>query len=54
MKFLQVFLNQKKCFIFKISDISPDIICLSKTLGGGKSSISLVIDNKTYDNLTEK
>ena len=31
-------------------NISPDIICLSKTLGGGKSSIScLVIDDNTYD-----
>ena len=30
-------------------NISPDIICLSKTLGGGKSSIScLVIDEDTY------
>ena len=31
-------------------DLVPDIICLSKTLGGGKSSIScLVIDDKTYN-----
>ena len=30
-------------------NVSPDIICLSKTLGGGKSSIScLVIDEDTY------
>ena len=41
----------KKCSTFRISkDISPDILCLSKTLGGGKSSIScLVIDDKTYN-----
>jgi len=31
-------------------NITPDIICLSKTLGGGKSSIScLVIDDQTYN-----
>ena len=36
-------------------NISPDIICLSKTLGGGKSSIScLVIDDNTYDEHMEK
>lgn len=45
------FFKSKKMFYFQnFADISPDIICLSKTLGGGKSSIScLVIDNKTYD-----
>ena len=38
-------------FYFENFDqISPDIICLSKTLGGGKSSISsLVVDDELYD-----
>ena len=45
------FFKSKKMFYFQnFANISPDIICLSKTLGGGKSSIScLVIDDKTYD-----
>ena len=45
------FFKSKEMFYFQnFKNISPDIICLSKTLGGGKSSIScLVIDNNTYD-----
>jgi len=45
------FFKSKKMFYFQNFDnYFPDIICLSKTLGGGKSSIScLVIDEKTYD-----
>ncbi len=44
------FFKSEKMFYFQnFANISPDIICLSKTLGGGKSSIScLVIDDKTY------
>ena len=45
------FFKSKEMFYFQnFKNISPDIICLSKTLGGGKSSIScLVIDDNTYD-----
>ncbi len=45
------FFKSKKMFYFENFDqISPDIICLSKTLGGGKSSISsLVVDDELYD-----
>ena len=45
------FFKSKKMFYFQnFKNISPDIICLSKTLGGGKSSIScLVIDDQTYN-----
>ena len=45
------FFKSKKMFYFQnFIDLVPDIICLSKTLGGGKSSIScLVIDDKTYN-----
>ncbi len=45
------FFKSKKMFYFQnFEDIKPDIICLSKTLGGGKSSIScLVIDDQTYN-----
>lgn len=45
------FFKSKKMFYFQNFDnFFPDIICLSKTFGGGKSSIScLVIDDKTYD-----
>jgi putrescine aminotransferase len=44
------FFKSKKMFYFQnFNNITPDIICLSKTLGGGKSSIScLVIDDQTY------
>jgi len=44
------FFKSKKMFYFQnYANVCPDIICLSKTLGGGKSSIScLVIDDKTY------
>ena len=44
------FFKSKKMFYFQnFEDIAPDVICLSKTLGGGKSSIScLVIDDKPY------
>ena len=46
------FFKSKKMFYFEnLKDINPDIICLSKTLGGGKSSIScLVIDDEIYEN----
>ena len=46
------FFKSKKMFYFEnFKNIAPDIICLSKTLGGGKSSIScLVIDDKVYEN----
>ena len=45
------FFKSKKMFYFEnFNQISPDIICLSKTLGGGKSSISsLVVDDELYD-----
>ena len=45
------FFKSKKMFYFQnFIDLVPDIICLSKTFGGGKSSIScLVIDDKTYN-----
>ena len=45
------FYKSKKMFFFQnFNNITPDIICLSKTLGGGKSSIScLVIDDSTYN-----
>ena len=45
------FFKSKKMFYFQnFNTFSPDIICLSKTLGGGKSSIScLVIDDQTYN-----
>lgn len=45
------FFKSKKMFYFENFDqVSPDVICLSKTLGGGKSSISsLVIDDELYD-----
>ena len=45
------FYKSKKMFYFQnFENFTPDIICLSKTLGGGKSSIScLVIDDKTYN-----
>ena len=44
------FYKSEKMFYFQnFENIFPDIICLSKTLGGGKSSIScLVIDEKVY------
>jgi putrescine aminotransferase len=44
------FFKSKKMFYYQnFENVSPDIICLSKTLGGGKSSIScLVIDEDTY------
>ena len=44
------FFKSKQMFYYQnFENISPDIICLSKTLGGGKSSIScLVIDEDTY------
>jgi putrescine aminotransferase len=45
------FFKSKKMFYFQnFNNIAPDVICLSKTLGGGKSSIScLVIDEETYN-----
>lgn len=45
------FFKSKKMFYFQnYENISPDIICLSKTLGGGKSSIScLVVDEDLYN-----
>ena len=45
------FFKSKKMFYFQnYENVSPDIICLSKTLGGGKSSIScLVIDEDLYN-----
>jgi len=45
------FFKSKHMFYFQnFSNYTPDIICLSKTLGGGKSSIScLVVDDETYD-----
>ncbi|MDC1096615.1 aminotransferase class III-fold pyridoxal phosphate-dependent enzyme [Pelagibacteraceae bacterium] len=44
------FFKSKKMFYFQnFKDIAPDVICLSKTLGGGKSSIScLVSDENLY------
>jgi len=44
------FYKSEKMFYFQnYEDGPPDVLCLSKTLGGGKSSIScLVIDDKTY------
>ena len=53
------FYKSKKMFYFQnFNDVIPDVICLSKTLGGGKSSIScLVIDDelykKSYGNLND-
>ena len=45
------FFKSKKMFYFQNFDgCEPDIICLSKTLGGGKSSIScLVVNDDLYD-----
>ena len=45
------FFKSKKMFYFEnFNNIEPDIICLSKTLGGGKSSVScLVINNDVYN-----
>ena len=45
------FFKSKKMFYFQNFDgYEPDIICLSKTLGGGKSSIScLVVNDDLYD-----
>lgn len=44
------FYKSKKMFYFQnFENVTPDVICLSKTLGGGKSSIScLVIDENAY------
>jgi len=44
------FYKSKKMFYFQnFIGIEPDAICLSKTLGGGKSSIScMVVNDKTY------
>ena len=53
------FFKSKKMFYFQnFENIAPDVICLSKTLGGGKSSIScLVADeslyNKSYGKLND-
>ncbi len=53
------FFKSKKMFYFEnFKNIEPDIICLSKTLGGGKSSVScLVVNedvyNKAYGKLGE-
>jgi len=54
------FYKSKKMFYFENfkRENNPDIVCLSKTLGGGKSSIScLVIDddvyNKSYSKLSD-
>ena len=53
------FFKSKKMFYFQnFKNIEPDVICLSKTLGGGKSSIScLVTDeslyNKSYGKLND-
>ena len=53
------FYKSKKMFYFQnFYNVIPDVICLSKTLGGGKSSIScLVIDDalykKSYGNLND-
>ena len=53
------FFKSKRMFYFQnFKNIEPDVICLSKTLGGGKSSIScLVTDeslyNKSYGKLND-
>tara|TARA_B100001123_G_C15308044_1_gene1023384 strand:+ start:1006 stop:2436 length:1431 start_codon:yes stop_codon:yes gene_type:complete len=54
------FFKSKKMFYFENfkNEYVPDVICLSKTLGGGKSSIScLVVDdlvyNKAYSKLSD-
>tara|TARA_Y100000590_G_scaffold65118_1_gene70321 strand:+ start:10115 stop:11542 length:1428 start_codon:yes stop_codon:yes gene_type:complete len=45
------FFKSEKMFYFEnFEDLTPDVLCLSKTLGGGKSSIScLIIDDETYN-----
>ena len=45
------FFKSKKMFYFQnFFKVEPDAICLSKTLGGGKSSIScLVVNNDVYE-----
>ena len=45
------FYKSKKMFYFQnFNNIEPDVICLSKTFGGGKSSIScLVVRNELYN-----
>ena len=51
------FFKSKKMFYFENfkKDNVPDVICLSKTLGGGKSSIScLVVDDDTYSKAYSK
>ncbi len=51
------FYKSKKMFYFenfKVDNV-PDAICLSKTLGGGKSSIScVVVDDDVYDKAYSK
>ena len=43
------FFKSKKMFYFEHYDVEPDILCLSKAIGGGKSSISsLTIDDELY------
>ena len=46
------FFKSKEMFYFQnFNNIKPDVLCLSKTLGGGKSSIScLIVDDITYKN----
>ena len=51
------FFKSKKMFYFQNfkNDNIPDVICLSKTLGGGKSSIScVVVDDDTYNKAYSK
>lgn len=53
------FYKSKKMFYFQnYKKIEPDLICLSKTLGGGKSSISAIVTNddvyaKVYKNISD-
>ena len=50
------FYKSEKMFCFQTFDEKiPDVLCLSKTLGGGKSSISsLIIDDDTYKSAYSK
>ena len=50
------FYKSEKMFCFQTFDEKiPDVLCLSETLGGGKSSISsLIIDDDTYKSAYSK
>ena len=45
------FFKSKKMFYFQnFENIAPDVICLSKTLGGGKSSIFCMVADESFYN----